>query len=299
MSFHNDNWRANAPRGRRLTPSSTASSVPSREIQRAEARATPTAKARSVARAARALPIVTATMLLLTSCASYRPAQTSAPAAANPRTYLANVCNEMTKCWPTNRTINIVCHGHSVPAGYFRTPAVHTFEAYPYLLHRGLAKRFPHAVINVIVTGIGGENAAQGVKRFKRDVLGKEPDVVTIDYGLNDRAISLARSDKAWREMIEMALAAHVKVILLTPTPDLTAHLDDPNDPLNLHARQIRRLAAEYHVGLVDSLKLFEARIKAGTPLKDLMAQSNHPNFQGHKIVAAGLLKWFPTTESK
>lgn len=230
---------------------------------------------------------------LLTSCSTFRAVQAT-PAPADPKTYLANVCAELTKCWPTNRTVTIVCHGHSVPAGYFRTPAVHTFEAYPYLLHRGLARRFPHAVINVIVTGIGGENSEQGAKRFRRDVLNIRPDVITIDYGLNDRYIGLARSDKAWRRMIKMALARHIKVILLTPTPDLTAHLDDPNDPLNQHADQIRRLAAEYHVGLVDSLALFEAKVRSGTPLKNLMAQSNHPNRLGHEIVAAGLLKWFP-----
>ena len=234
--------------------------------------------------------VITAT---LTSCSTLRTSRT-APAPANPKTYLAPVCTELTKSWPTNRTVNIVCHGHSVPAGYFRTPAVHTFDAYPYLLHRGLAERFPHAVINVIVTGIGGENSEQGAKRFCRDVLNLRPDVITIDYGLNDRAIGLARSEKAWRQMIEMSLARHIKVILLTPTPDLTAHLDDPNDPLNRHAEQIRRIAAEYHIGLVDSLALFEAKVRAGTPLKDLMAQSNHPNRRGHEIVAAGLLNWFP-----
>src|SRR5580698_9796315 len=207
--------------------------------------------------------------VILSSCSTPKIAQTpSVPAA--PRAYMANVCAELTKCWPTNRTVNIVCHGHSVPAGYFRTPAVQTFDAYPYLLHRGLAERFPHAVINVIVTGIGGENSEQGAKRFRRDVLNLRPDVVTIDYGLNDRAIGLARSEKAWRRMIEMALARHVRVILLTPTPDLTAHLDDPHDPLNLQADQIRRLAAEYNIGLVDSLALFETQIRSGTPLPDL-----------------------------
>jgi lysophospholipase L1-like esterase len=234
-----------------------------------------------------------AAVVMLTSCSALRTGQT-APAPAGPKTYMAPVCAELTKCWPTNRTVNIVCHGHSVPAGYFRTPAVHTFDAYPYLLHRGLAERFPHAVINVIVTGIGGENSKQGAKRFRRDVLNLWPDVITIDYSLNDRAIGLARAEKAWRRMIEMALARHIRVILLTPTPDLTAHLDDPNDPLNQQAEQIRRLAAEYHIGLVDSLALFEARVRSGTPLRDLMAQSNHPNRQGHEIVAAGLLNWFP-----
>ncbi|HEV2328405.1 MAG TPA: SGNH/GDSL hydrolase family protein [Verrucomicrobiae bacterium] len=235
---------------------------------------------------------------MLTSCSSLRTAQTT-PSPADPKTYLANVCSELTKSWPTNRTINIVCHGHSVPAGYFRTPSVHTFDAYPYLLHRGLAKRFPNAVINVIVTGIGGENSEQGAKRFRRDVLNLRPDVITIDYGLNDRAIGLARSERACRQMIEMALTRIIRVILLTPTPDFAAHLDDPNDPLNQQAEQIRQLAAEYHVGLVDSLALFETKVHSGTPLRDLMAQSNHPNRQGHEIVAAALLNWFPPSANK
>ena len=235
--------------------------------------------------------------LVVTSCASRVTLR--APAPANPRTYLAGVCAELTKCWPTNRTVNIVCHGHSVPAGYARTPAVRTFDAYPYLLHRGLNERFPHAVINVIVTGIGGENSEQGAKRFRRDVLRLSPDVVTIDYALNDRAIGLPRAKKSWRTMIEMALAAHVKVLLLTPTADMTAHLDDPNDPLNQHAEQIRRLAAEYHVGLVDSLQAFKDAAHSGVPLKDLMAQSNHPNRRGHELVAKELLSWFPIPEQR
>ena len=196
--------------------------------------------------------------VILSSCSTPKIAQTpSVPAA--PRTYMANVCVELTKCWPTNRTVTIVCHGHSVPAGYFRTPVVQTFSAYPYLLHYGLSERYPHAVINVIVTAIGGENSEQGAKRFQRDVLGLHPDVVTIDYALNDRPIGLARSEKAWREMIEMTLTQNVKVILLTPTPDMKAHLDDPDDPLNQHAEQVRTLAAEYNIGLVDSLALFKA----------------------------------------
>ena len=38
--------------------------------------------------------------------------------------YLAGVSAEMKKTWPRNRIVNIVAHGHSVPAGYFVTPRV-------------------------------------------------------------------------------------------------------------------------------------------------------------------------------
>jgi acyl-CoA thioesterase-1 len=214
--------------------------------------------------------------------------------AAESTVYLASVCSELARCWPTNRTVNIVCHGHSVPAGYFRTPIVDTFNAYPSLLHHELKTRFPYAVINVIVTAIGGENSEQGAERFSRDVLPLKPDVVTIDYSLNDRGIGLVRAEAAWRQMITNATAQGAKVLLLTPTPDQTAKLDNPADPLLLHAQQVRRLAREFGVGLVDSLAAFQRAIGAGRPLSELMSQSNHPNRIGHELVTAELLRWFP-----
>jgi len=213
---------------------------------------------------------------------------------ANRTNYLAAISEELNRQWPTNRTVNIVCHGHSVPAGYFQTPTVDTFNAYPHLLHCGLKERFPYAVLNVITTAIGGEDSVSGARRFERDVLALRPDVVTIDYAGNDRRIGLEPAETAWRAMIRQAQSAGAKVILLTPTPDLRAKLDDPLDPLNQHAEQIRRLARECGVGLVDSLALFQERERAGVSLTNLMSQVNHPNRAGHELVAAALLRWFP-----
>jgi lysophospholipase L1-like esterase len=218
------------------------------------------------------------------------PAGTNTPAGEG---YLADLTALLSSDWPTNRTVNIVCHGHSVPAGYFKTPAVETFNAYPHLLHRGLKERFPNAVINVIVTAIGGENSEEGAKRFDSDVLSLKPDVVTLDYALNDRGIGLERAEKAWRVMIEKCRTRHIPVILLTPTLDLTAKLDDPQDPLNLHAVLIHRLAEDYHIGIADSLERFQQSIRNGVRPADLMSQGNHPNREGHALVATELLKWF------
>jgi len=207
---------------------------------------------------------------------------------------LAKISTELQAHWPTNRAINIVCHGHSVPAGYFKTPVVDTFNAYPHLLHRGLKERFPNAVINVIVTAIGGENSESGAKRFERDVLSLRPDVITIDYALNDRRIGLERAAAAWTKMIEAAQARDIPVILLTPTVDLRANLDDPKDPLHQHAEQVRRLARERQLRLVDSLAAFQEKARGDVALTNLMSHVNHPNGAGHALVAAELLKCFP-----
>ncbi len=50
--------------------------------------------------------------------------------------------------------------------------------------------------VNDIKTTIGGENAEQRAKRFTKDVLSKQPDIIFIDYALNDRKIGLERAKK-------------------------------------------------------------------------------------------------------
>jgi len=217
-----------------------------------------------------------------------------AAGAAEPGTYLAGLQAELEKTWPANRAVHIVCHGHSVPAGYFRTPVVDSFNAYPHLLHRALKDRYPRAVINVIVTAVGGESSDQGAARFEREVLAHRPDLLLIDYGLNDRRIGLGAARKAWVHMIEQAQARGVRVLLLTPTADLGARMDDPTDPLLQHAAQIRELAATYDVALADSLAATQACVRGGDALATLMAQSNHPNRKGHELVLRELMRWFP-----
>lgn len=215
---------------------------------------------------------------------------------ANHLSYLADTVEVLKRQWPDNRTVNIVCHGHSVPAGYFTTPVVDSFNAYPHLLHVGLKQRFPFSVVNVIVTAIGGEDSESGAKRFEEDVLCHQPDVVTIDYGLNDRRIGLEKAQASWEKMIKTCLAKGVKVILMTPSLDLTQKpscREDEKKPLMEHAEQIRRMASEHELGLADSFAVFHEYLKSGE-LSELLSSSNHPNRRGHELVAEELLRWFP-----
>ncbi len=206
---------------------------------------------------------------------------------------LTDIVQALEVDWPKNKTIHFVCHGHSVPAGYFKTPVVNSDQSYPALWQTGLRQQFPHAVLNVIVTAIGGEDSIAGAARFERDVLALRPAVVTIDYALNDRGAGLVKAKAAWVQMIKAAKSAGIRVILLTPTPDQRVNIDDPKNSLNLHAEQVRALAKEHEVLLIDSLALFKARLKAGVPLPDLMSQVNHPNGAGHALIAEALLGLF------
>lgn len=219
-------------------------------------------------------------------------------AVADSKTYLQDIISVLKAHYPENRTVNIVCHGHSVPAGYFATPMVDTFNAYPHLLLAGLKHRFPFAVINVIVTATCGENSDSGAQRFAEQVLCHRPDVITLDYGLNDRDIGLAKSRESWEEMIEKALANDTKVILLTPTGDISlssSWMGENKGLLEEHAVQIRDCASVFGVGLVDSLAAFQKYMEHGK-IEDLLSLGNHPNRKGHELVTEELLRWFPIT---
>jgi acyl-CoA thioesterase I len=231
----------------------------------------------------------------LSATAGAAPATAAAGAASTPAPAapLARVMEALLQPYPGNRTINIVCHGHSVPAGYFRTPQVRTLDAYPHLLHAALTEAYPYAVINVIVTAIGGEASEAGARRFAADVLDKRPDAVSIDYGLNDRAIGLERAEHAWSAMLDALRDRGIPAILLTPTADIGVNFTDPASKLRQHAEQIRRLATRYDAALADSFAAFEQYTVAGGKLQDLLSQVNHPNRRGHELVARELMRHF------
>lgn len=205
-----------------------------------------------------------------------------------PPAYTAGIVRQLADHAPGIGPLTIVAYGHSVPAGYGKAPRVHTFDAYPHLLHRMLAEDNPTAVVNVVTSAIGGENSERGWARFERDALGPNPTVLLIDYGLNDRIIGVDRARTALTRMVAAAKERGIIVLLLTPTADTGAHLTDPADPLNQQAEMIRALARAQGVGLVDSLAAFR---RAG--IDGLMATENHPNRSGHEVVAIELMRWF------
>ncbi|MCE7060705.1 SGNH/GDSL hydrolase family protein [Dyadobacter sp. CY343] len=206
--------------------------------------------------------------------------------------YLAEVKKELNTVWPRNRRVNLVFHGHSVPAGYWETPEVHTLESYPNLILKALKAKYPYAVINVIVTAIGGENSLKGAARFENEVLAHQPDVVFIDYALNDRFSPLEKTKEALEKMIRAAQERNIKVILVTPSPDQRIDISDPKNPLDPYAAQIKELAIQYKIGFADPYIEFQKIVKAGK-LKEVMSSVNHPNEAGHSVIANEILPYF------
>lgn len=124
-------------------------------------------------------------------------------------------------------------------------------------------------------------------------MLNHTPDVVFIDYALNDRGIGLVRAKIAWEKMIRAALDKNIKVILLTPSPDQTVDIKNDQTILDQHTLQIIQLSKYFNVGLIDTYAIFKNKTKQGVALVDLMSQVNHPNANGHHLIADEIMKYF------
>lgn len=174
--------------------------------------------------------------------------------------------------WPDNRAVRVVFHGHSVPAGYHRTPEVRPFDSYPLLTLGRLKDRHPDAQIDVVVTARAGEASVAGAARFARDVLPLRADVVVVDYGLNDRKAPEGARE-AWRSMALAARGAGARVVYVTPTGSLTSGVTE-------RAALIRAWAAE------DGAVLADVTAEWPADPAPFLAETNHPNRAGHEIAA-------------
>lgn len=156
-----------------------------------------------------------------------------------------------------------------------------------------IKENHPHAVINAIVTAIGGETSVQGAARFERDVLSLRPDVIFIDYALNDRRLPEAEVETAWRAMARAAKAEGVPVVFLTPTGTSGVRIDAADEALEIRAAIIRKVAAGEGLPVADVWAAWKAALAGGVKQESLLSQGNHPNRQGHELAAKVIAKWF------
>lgn len=164
------------------------------------------------------------------------------------------------------------------------------------------AGQFPDAeVINV---GIGGEQAGQGLARLARDVVAKQPSIVTIMYGHNDSYIDAGKTTvrvpvPRFRADLSQ-LVERLREVGITPilmTPPAYAEKSGPNGAgehcnvkLSRYSEVARQVAETLQVPLVDHFAAWEEVSKKGTDLNEWTTDGYHPNPKGHVDLATRML---------
>ena len=189
-------------------------------------------------------------------------------------------------------------------------------EVYSKLLAASLGT--VEAPVRVINAGMGGNTTNDARQRFQRDVLDRSPELVIIQFGINDAAVDVWRSPPATKARVDLEsfeknlryfcqtlIASDCKVILMTPNKmGWTEKLKtlygkspyDPNDDdgfnilLKHYAKVVRKIAKEEKVQLVDVYGEFGSFGKReGRSVQDLLLDGMHPNSRGHQLITEHL----------
>jgi lysophospholipase L1-like esterase len=175
-----------------------------------------------------------------------------------------------------------------------------------------LASQYPDLKLpKVINVGISGQKAEDLIKRFKKDVVDKKPQWVTISIGINDvwhrlnaahdPAVLAMYTDNV-SKMVDMAQAAGIKVILLSPTVIQENAAEEGNKRLAAYVAAERKIADEKKCQFVNLHQMFLtvlAKKPAGEGDKWLTRDGVHMKPVGDALMALGALRALGVPDAK
>lgn len=197
---------------------------------------------------------------------------------------------------------SVVCIGDSITAGggYLRD------------MDAVFAQQFPDLKIQkVINAGISGQKAEDFIKRFEKDVVARKPAVVTINVGINDvwHRLKAPHDEKvlaAYKEnvakMVDLAQAAGIKVILLTPTLIQEDAAAEGQTRLKMYVDAMKAIATDKKCGLADLHAMFLTALKSKpADMKGnwLTGDGVHMKPLGDVIMAIGALRAMGVSDEK
>ena len=217
---------------------------------------------------------------------------------------------------PDRAAALIACLGDSVTHGCFevfknRFGKVDTVyrpeDGYPARLRRRLNLLYPASAVNVLNAGVSGDSAAGGLRRLERDVLSHLPDLVTVNFGLNDamggrNALSNYRANM--RALFSRILDSGAECMLVTPNRmcSYVSHaLSDPDlraiaaaaaeiqtgGALDAFVEAAREEARRLNVPIADAYRVWNRLERSGTDTTALLANAiNHPIPEMHELFA-------------
>jgi acyl-CoA thioesterase I len=199
-----------------------------------------------------------------------------------------------------NDKYTIVAFGDSVTLGATTCGVLDHDHVYHVVLKRKLEQSHTGTVYNVINAGVGGDTVCKGLRRIDRDVLCYHPDLVIIEFGLNDAVED--NIDRFRKKLQKIINKIPCDMILVTPNfmasadndriqrheyTELFTHIQN-SGRLERYAQVIRELGKENHIPVADVYAAWE---KLDDPDSYLINGLNHPDSRGHEIIADLILE--------
>ncbi len=154
---------------------------------------------------------------------------------------------------------------------------------YAYLVYEWWKKSFPNAEFSFVNGGIGGTTSHYGGARAWKDVLCYRPDIVTVDFSVNDDA----------NEFFEETYEGTLRRLLMAPSAPAVVVLNNVFYDTGKNAQEYHnRIADHYgipHVSIKDTI--FPDVESGKIVCADITPDNLHPNDKGHRLVADEICK--------
>ena len=154
---------------------------------------------------------------------------------------------------------------------------------YAYLVYEWWKKSFPNAAFSFVNGGIGGTTSHYGGARAWKDVLCYRPDIVTVDFSVNDDA----------NEFFEETYEGTLRRLLAAPSDPAVVVLNNVFYDTGKNAQDYHnRIADHYGIPHVSIKDTVYSDVESGKIVRaDITPDNLHPNDKGHRLVADEICK--------
>jgi lysophospholipase L1-like esterase len=147
-----------------------------------------------------------------------------------------------------------------------------------------LRERYPNTPITFHDAAIGGTGSQLGLFRLDRDVLSRKPDLVFLDFSVNDNAEgedvpTLASYERLVRDLISQDVM--VFPVMMT----FQWQVAKPDEPLPPRLRDHSKIAEAYGLPVADVMSALRGKVKEGAKPEDFWTipkDGAHPGDEGY-----------------
>ena len=190
---------------------------------------------------------------------------------------LANTYKKLTQ----DKKLNVAYIGGSVTRGTGSTLG----NSWREITTKWLKSTYPNAAISETNAAIGGTGSLWGLMRLERDLLVHNPDLVFVEFAINDvytgsqKIQAAANIDAIIRKINEHNPETDIIVVLVT---------DEANSQMDYPVKQGHREVAQYYgIPFIDVGNALVTEIgKTGNEWDNYFIDNVHPNDNGYKVYA-------------
>lgn len=194
---------------------------------------------------------------------------------------ITRLANAMAKA-ARGEEVTIAYIGGSITDGSSASPQA--TKCYAYLSYQWWVETFPNAKINYVNAGIGATDSYLGVHRVQADVLDHNPDVVIVEFSVNDcKSVNEESYESLIRRILNYETNPAVICLFLTQ--------ENNSDYQNVH----QVVAFKANVALISYKNELNAATESGAfSWSDVgSTDGTHPKNEGHAVIANLLTNYF------